>query len=273
MEVILVFTDSAQYPLRILLRAFANAGAHHTLKTSSVIIACLVLRATTSTAQSDPRAVQPERPTVATHAGTVAPGYLEIETGIEWDRFSGGTRGSVIPAVFKFGLNSHAQLSVSTPSIDARGAIVGVKWRLLDDSPLLGRFAILPTVTVATGSTQAGLLLISSHNVGPVAVDINAGYTRRVGDPASNEPRDATVWTVSTGGPAVGRLGWVAEVFGYPRTTGPAGQPSTVAALFGPTMSARTWLALDAGVIVPIAGSPPRAVYAGGVWNVGRVYR
>ena len=33
----------------------------------------------------DPRAVQPERPSVATHAGTVAPGYVEIESGIERD--------------------------------------------------------------------------------------------------------------------------------------------------------------------------------------------
>jgi glucose-1-phosphate thymidylyltransferase len=33
----------------------------------------------------DPRAVQPERPTVATHAGTVAPGWVELETGVEFD--------------------------------------------------------------------------------------------------------------------------------------------------------------------------------------------
>ena len=43
-----------------------------------------------------------------------------------------------------------------------------------------------------------------------------------------------------------------------------------VAALFGPTLSVREWLALDGGVIVPIAGSPPRAIYAGGVVNGGR---
>src|SRR5205823_2561574 len=99
--------------------------------------------------------------------------------------------------------------------------------------------------------------------------DLNAGYTRRSGD-GSTVSRDATVWTVSTGGPAVGQFGWVAEVFGYPRTAGPAGDPSIVAALFGPTLSVREWLALDGGFIVPIAGSPPRAIYAGGVVNGGR---
>ena len=244
--------------------------------------------ATGAGAQSNPRAVQPERPTVATHAGTVAPGYLEIETGGEWDRYSNQSRGALVPTVFKFGLAPRAQLSVFVPAVDPPGGgsfgigdlAVGVKWRLMDDRPLFGRFAVLPTLKLPTGSktsgagtgtTDVGLLLISSHDVGPVALDINAGYTRRGGD-GSTAPRDATAWTISTGGSAVGPLGWVAEVFGYPRTTGAAGQPSTVAGLVGPTLLVQTWLALDAGVIVPIAGSPPRALYAGGVWNVGRVH-
>ena len=36
-------------------------------------------------AASDPRLVQPERPTIATHAGTVARGFVELEDGGEWD--------------------------------------------------------------------------------------------------------------------------------------------------------------------------------------------
>jgi hypothetical protein len=248
----------------------------------------MAAHATRASAQSDPRAVQPERPTVATHAGTVAPGFLEIETGGEWDRYSDQSRGWLIPTVFKLGLSPHAQLSVFAPVVHPPGAgrlgvgdlAVGVKWRWTDDHPLLGRFAVLPSVKLPTGSmtsgagtgtTDVGLLLISSHDIGPVALDINAGYTRRSGD-GSAAPRDATVWTISTGGPAIGSFGWVAEVFGYPRTTGIAGQPSVVEALFGPTLSACTWLAVDAGVMVPITGSPPRALYAGGVWNVGRLF-
>src|SRR5256885_8764954 len=50
----------------------------------------------------DPRVVQPERPSVATHAGTVAPGFLEIETGIESDRNADGTHALVVPTVLKF---------------------------------------------------------------------------------------------------------------------------------------------------------------------------
>jgi len=36
----------------------------------------------------DPHEAQPERPTVATHAGTVAPGWVEFEAGSEFDRYA-----------------------------------------------------------------------------------------------------------------------------------------------------------------------------------------
>lgn len=234
----------------------------------------------------DPHAVQPERPTVATHAGTVAPGWVEIETGTELDRYEDSLRGAVLPVVVKFGLTSTTQFSVfgSALSPPASGSFgvgdvaAGVKWRLADDLPVLGRFAVLPSLKFPTGSTDSGagtgtvdgsLLFISSHDLGPVALDINAGYTRRSGD-GSAAPRDSTLWTISFGGPAAGAFGWVAELYGYPGTSGPAGQSSTVALLFGPTLSARSWLAFDAGLIAPLSGPQPRAVYFGGVWNIGR---
>ncbi len=54
----------------------------------------------------DPHAVQPERPTVATHAGTVARGWIEIEEGGEWDRLADGTRSFIAPTNLKIGLAS-----------------------------------------------------------------------------------------------------------------------------------------------------------------------
>lgn len=45
------------------------------LLTATVSLAPLALRGQDAT---DPRAVRPERPTVATHAWTIAPRYLEI---------------------------------------------------------------------------------------------------------------------------------------------------------------------------------------------------
>ena len=60
-------------------------------------------------------------------------------------------------------------------------------------------------------------------------------------------------------------------MFGYPGT-GPTGQAPTAALLVGPTAHVRDWLALDTGMIVPIIGPQPHALYVGGVWNAGRLW-
>jgi hypothetical protein len=43
-----------------------------------------------------------------------------------------------------------------------------------------------------TGTTDPNLLFISSHKLGPVAMDLNVGYTRRSGD-GSVAPTSASV--------------------------------------------------------------------------------
>jgi outer membrane putative beta-barrel porin/alpha-amylase len=235
----------------------------------------------------DPRAVQPERPTVATHAGTVAPGWLEIETGVERDRFGRSPATLSTPTVFKLGLAARAQVSILATTLHAGSTTsfgdlaAGLKWRVLEDAIVLGDFAFQPLVKVptgdrntgaGTGTTDLSVLAISSHALGSVAMDINVGYTRRGGD-GSRAPRDASLWTISFGGPIVSGLGWVGECYGYPGTSGPSGQAPIVAVLAGPTFLVRPWLALDAGFIARISGPQPRALYAGTVYNVGRMWR
>jgi hypothetical protein len=127
--------------------------------------AALTIVAGTTRAQeaSDPHAVQPERPTVATDAGTVAPGWLEIETGLERDRFGPSLTTGSTPTVFKFGCADHAQLSVfgsaqHNPGVTGlRDVGVGVKWRIADDASFFGDFAILPSVKFPTGSAEKGI--------------------------------------------------------------------------------------------------------------------
>ena len=234
----------------------------------------------------DPRLVQPERPTVATHAGTVAPGWVELEEGAEWDRAADGTRTFIAPTNLKIGLSSNAQVNVlfnllydtAFPNETfAMGDLAfGVKYRIVESHWLLGDFAILPAVKfptatsseAGTGTTDISLLLISSRQVGRVAVDLNVGRTRRGGD-GTSAPRDAGVWTASFGFPITGPLGATVEFFGYPRTSGPAGADGTAALLIGPTYLTRKWLSLDAGIIVPLTGPQPRAIYTGFVWNMG----
>ncbi len=234
----------------------------------------------------NPRTVKPERPTVATHAFTVRPGYAELETGGEWDRYRDHSRGLVIPALLKLGITSRTQLGLATGLVKPDGVSTGVgdfalvlKQRVADSLPVLGAVAIIPSVKFPTASakrgtttTDASLLLVSSHVFGSLALDINLGYTRRSGD-GSHAPKDATLWTVSFGAPLVGPLGMVAEVFGYPQTTGAAGSDATAALLTGPTFQLRDELALDAGAIIRLAGPQPNAWYAGLTYNFGKFWR
>ncbi len=254
-----------------------------------ILLLAMASEATAQTAAApptpDPHTAQPERPTVATHAGTVAPGWLEIETGGEFDRYADRSRGGSVPTLFKIGLAPRLQLSVQTPVIRVAGtnntgfgdASMGLKWRIREDAPVLGDVAVLPAIKFPTGSTATGagtgttdvsLLFISSHQLGAVAMDLNAGVTRRIGD-GQNAPRTSTVWTASFGGPLAGRLGFSAEIYGYPATSGPAGADSIIAFLAGPTWTARDWLVFDAGIIVKLTGEQPRAICAGLTWNVG----
>ena len=229
----------------------------------------------------DPRAVQPERPSVATHAGTVAPGYVEIETGVETDRNADQTHALLIPTVVKLGIAPRGQLSIVAPVQRATGVPLGigdvgagVKWRFTDGGGPLGRVAIQPSITWATGgdrgtgTTAVSLLLIDSRTVGPVGLDVNAGLTRNGGD-GTSAPRTETLWTVASAIPVAGAVGWQLECFGYPGTHGPAGMRPSIAILTGPTLGIWRSLAFDTGVIVPLAGPQARAWYAGVVANLG----
>lgn len=235
-----------------------------------------------------PRQVQPERPTVATHAHTVAPGFIEVEAGVQGDRYAAGRRAFAAPVVTKVGLATHLQLNVSTPALFAASDVgqraglgdvgIGLKWRLLDGHPVLGDFAILPAVKFATGSVDRGtgtgtrdlgVTLISSHVFRAVSMDLNAAYTR-VGASDTTPAASAALWTASFGVPVSGRLGWVAELFGAPTIDG-SSTPSTAALLTGPTFLLQPALNLDFGVIAPFRGDMPNALYAGLVWNLGKV--
>lgn len=237
--------------------------------------------------EPDPHAAIPERPTVATHAYTVAPGWAELESGVEFDRLA-SARAFSTPTTFKLGLASHLQaeltsawvrLSDTTTVSGAIGIIVALKWRLADSLPVLGDVAIQPAVRLPVGSSEIGanavvgsLLLISSQHYGPVEVDANLGLFTRLSH-GGDAPFTATLWTVSAGSAVVGSLGWTAELYGFPGTSGAAGAGPLVGFLTGPTYAVREWFVLDAGAIFPVSGPQPHAFYAGLTWNMGRLWR
>jgi hypothetical protein len=100
-------------------------------------------------------------------------------------------------------------------------------------------------------------------------MDLNAAYTR-IGGTNSSAASSAALWTASFGFPVIGRLSWVAEVFGQPTIDG-SGTESTAALLTGPTYLVSTAFNVDVGIIAPFHGDMPNAIYAGVVWNVGSI--
>ncbi len=240
--------------------------------------------AMSDTTAVNPRAAQPERPTVATHAGTVAKGYVEFEVGLENDNGPRHASNHITTIVTKIGVGRRAQLSFAVNGSAPDGGRTGfgdlgagLKLRIVDDHPWLGDFAVQPSLKFPTGSrsrgtgtgtTDASVLLISSRDVGPVHIDLNAGYTARSGD-GSDAPTTAFVWTASFGGTIAGKAGWTAEVFGYP---GMGGSAPIAGLLFGPTLAVYDWLVFDIGTIVPLTNAQPRAVYLGATFNVGKVF-
>ena len=232
----------------------------------------------------DPRAVQPERPTVATHAYAVAPGYAELETGWEWDHNQDATRGWSFPILLKIGLAPRLQLGVQSALLRPAGvsfglgdaAVVG-KLRITDGTPLLGDVALLAGLKLpigakprGSGTTDGSLLFISSHQFGDVSLDVNLGYTRRSGD-GTDAPKNATLATAAFGWPLSGALGFTLEGYLYPSTSGPAGAPTTAALLGGPTYRLSHICVLDFGGIVRLRGSQANALYGGVTYNLGRL--
>ncbi len=263
------------YPMKLLMSLVSCA-----LCPGALTAGALTAQDTTA---RNPHAVQPERPTVATHAGTVARGWVELEEGAEWDKLQDGSHAFVAPTNLKIGLAPRAQANIlfnllhtgPNGSLEVGDLTLGIKYRIIDGDRILGDFAILPAVKLPTGTSAAttgttdfSLLLISSREVGPVAVDLNVGQTRRTGN-GNDAPKTSGLWTASFGFPVAGPLGGVLEFFGYQRTTGPVGADAIVAMLAGPTFLAHEWLSVDAGVIVPITGPQARAFYTGFVWNIG----
>ena len=223
--------------------------------------------------------------TMGTHAWTVAPGYSEIEVGVEWDRSPDGSHALVVPAFLKIGFDPRTQLGLLTSLNRPSGTSIGVgdftiflKYRLADHLPLLGAVAVIPAVKLPTGAASRGttttdgsIFLVSSNQIGGFSLDVNAGYTLRSGN-GTKAPRDATLWTVAVGGPLHGPWGLAAEGFGFPATGGPAGAPNAVAVLAGPTLAVSPRWTLDLGAILHLRGRQPDALYFGFVHNVGRPF-
>ncbi len=113
-------------------------------------------------ASQSPRAANPERPTFATHAYAVAPGYAELEQGLA-ARGTGSLREATSWDVnLKVGLSPHVQLGLFGPLYTRTSAGSGVgdlgaALKVRTDLSSRAAVALVPSVTAPTGSEARGL--------------------------------------------------------------------------------------------------------------------
>jgi hypothetical protein len=206
--------------------------------------------------------------------------------GWEWDHNTDGSRAWSVPLLLKLGVASRLQADLQLTLLQPPGLALGIgdlwligKRGFPGAGRVLGDLAVqaglkLPTGAGArsTGTTDVSLLLISSHQLGTASLDVNLGYTRRSGSGIA-APTNSGLATVAAGWPLAGPLGFTVEVFGYPRTSGPAGSPGTLGLLGGPTWRVSRSSVFDLGGIIRVTGSQANAVYGGITANLGGLLR
>lgn len=227
-------------------------------------------------AGQSPRAANPERPTVATHAYAVAPGYIEVEQGV-----SARGAGSLAQATswdvnIKIGVTPHLQLALFGPLLLRTnaghgpgdwGAALKLRTAVSDRVAI----ALVPAATVATGRERAGLgagrtlgqliAVVSADAPGGVHADINAGPLG-IG---AGRPQWLTTASFDRG---FGRWGAAGELFRV--SAGGAG--SRQAGLLGAlTFAPALWVVLDGGGIVGLGSGSPEALFVGITTNLGHL--
>ncbi len=139
-----------------------------------------------------PRAANPERPTVATHAYAVAPGYWELEQGFRVFGVGELSESQAWDVNLKIGVRDHVQLGVFATAIgwtDGTAGVgdLGLAVKLQGGIGKGAAVAVVPSVTLPTGNVTLGLgagrvlgslVGVWSQDLGAVFhTDINVGPT------------------------------------------------------------------------------------------------
>ena len=236
----------------------------------------LTLGVTAGVAQS-PRAANPERPTVATHAYAVAPGYVEIEQGIS-ARGAASLRDATSWDVnVKIGIAPHLQLGLFGPGYARNGAGHGVgDWgfalKLRADASDQAAVAVVPAITLPTGKEQLGLgagrvlgqlpLVLSIDGPAGVHADFNAGPL------GIGAGRMQWLTTASFGRRVGGPFGLTAEL--YRISAGSAG-PRQAGLLGALVVTPVQWMVIDIGGTTGLGSGSPDVVFIGLTTNLGRL--
>jgi hypothetical protein len=228
-------------------------------------------------AQGSPRAANPERPTVATHAYTVAPGFAELEQGARAFGSDALAEGTAWEFNLKVGVARGLQLGFFGPGYlrTAAGAGLGdVGLAVKAGGAVSSRtaLAVVPGVTVPTGDAGqgrgAGRALGSL--VGVASADLPAGFHLDVNAGPVGIGAGRPQWFSSVGMARGGRVGVATELFDF--TTGGAGPPQR-GFLAAVLVTAAEWVVVDMGGVVGLTAETADQVFVGVTTNLGRIFK
>jgi hypothetical protein len=240
-----------------------------------LVSVAFALDAVAGVAQS-PRAANPERPTVATHAYAVAPGYIEIEQGISARGAASLREATSWDVNVKIGVAPHIQLGIFGPGYVRNSAGHGVgDWGLAlklrtDVSPRVA-VAAVPAISLPTGKERLGLgagrvlgqlpLVLSANGPAEVHADVNAGPLG-IG---AGRPQ----WlTTASFGRSIGSLGLTAEFYRIGAgAAGPRQAGLLSAVLFTPVQ----WVVIDLGGTLGLGSGNRDVIFIGLTTNLGRL--
>jgi hypothetical protein len=236
-------------------------------------VAAILAASLCAPAQADEPEVTPYRPSVANPAALPAPGYFELEAGVQRVDDTGARRDS-LPYLLKYaftpdwgvllGGDAAIRQRIADTTLSGRGdTSFVVKHRIpVDDDTAFGIEAGVkaPTAKDGLGNGKRDSIVtgIMSTRVGETGIDFNLGAVR-LGAVEVGAGRTQTNWAVSFSHPVVER--WSANLeFSGSRQAGTA---STSQALFALAYSVSKRIVVDAGMAKGLNGSKPDSFFAG----------
>lgn len=246
--------------MNTLHRTSRRGGA---LLRAGVIAAASSLLGPAALAQSgnaDQPSVTPYRPSVSTPAALSAPGWLEIEAGVQRSRGSGSERRDSVPYTFKlaftpdwgvrFGGDAWVrQDDGSGQRISGSGdsSIVLKRRFAIDDASAFGLEAGATLTTgrngIGSGKSDYSVNAIYSADIGAYHTDLNLASTR-IGAVGPGVGRMQTLWAASLSRSIDDRWGLVGEFSG----TRQHGEQATGQFLVACSYNLSKSLTLDAGL-------------------------
>ena len=240
------------------------------------ILLVLLSLAQAGAAQSS-RAANPERPTVATHAYAVAPGYWELEQGIVARGVRSLGEATSWDLNLKVGLARGWQLGVSGTAYGRTGSGSGVgdlgialKWR--GDLTTTTAAGVVPSVTLPTGSQHVGLSAGRALGalVGVVSVDVAPAWHADINLGPTAIGAGKPQWFGSTGVTwSWGAAALTTELFGF--TEGGVA-PALAGALVAVLITPGEWVVVDVGGVWGATSQTSDQVFVGLTTNLGRLF-